>query len=122
MSQDEQETPLAKNDHYGDLFAGPHARASDPDTSHEAVASIDISAQAFRILRSYRNGRPMLDVEAYQLAGFPPHACDGQRCSDLRNAGYIERTGDRAITPSGKRGYLCKITWSGIAYLARRRA
>ena len=101
-----------------DLFDWPHARGSDPHTSHEAAASVDITRQATLILRSYADGRALLDVEAYRRAGFPPHACDGQRCSDLRKVGLIIRTGDRSRTPSGKSGYLCQITRAGIAFLA----
>jgi hypothetical protein len=101
-----------------DLFSGTiwHARRSDPDTSYDAVPK-DITAQALRVLRSYRTGRPLLDVDAYELAGFGPTARDGQRCSDLRDCGFIARTGERAKTPSGKAGHLCKITLAGLAYL-----
>jgi hypothetical protein len=95
----------------------PHARASDPDTSHEAVAEINITGQARVILESYRDVDSLLDVDAYRLAGFPPHACDGQRCSDLRRTGLIARTGDKAVTPSGKKAHLCRITARGAAYL-----
>jgi hypothetical protein len=86
--------------HQPDLFSDTHARASDPATSHEAAAAINITAQALRILRAYQCDRPLLDYDAYCLAGFPPNARDGQRCSDLRHAGFIERTGERAQTPS----------------------
>ncbi len=102
-----------------DLFESTHARASDPATSHEAAATINITAQALRILRSYHNGTALLDYDAYCLAGFPPNARDGQRCSDLRHAGFIERTGERAETPSGKSGYLCRITSAGRHFLVR---
>jgi hypothetical protein len=95
----------------------PHAKASDPDTSHEAVAEINITDQALVILESYRDATSLLDVDAYRLAGFPPHACDGQRCSDLRRTGMIVRTGQKAVTPSGKKGHLCRITARGSAYL-----
>ena len=106
-----------------DLFDGldrnprHHARASDPPTSHEAATAINITEQAIVILRAYRDRRPLLDVEAYRRAGFPPHACDGQRCSDLRHAGYIARTGERGATPSGRAAYYCMITPTGSAYL-----
>jgi len=101
-----------------DLFDDWHARRTDPDTSFEAIPK-DVTAQALRILRSYRTGEWLLDVQAYEHAGFGPTARDGQRCSDLRHAGYIERTGERARTPSGKSGYLCRITPAGLAYLKR---
>jgi hypothetical protein len=104
-----------------DLFSYiPHARASDPDTSHEAVP-VHITAQALRVLRAYQDGVALLDHDAYRRAGFGPNARDGQRCSDLRFHGLIERTGERDFTPSGKRGYLCRITPAGRAYLATAR-
>ncbi len=101
-----------------DLFDYPHARASDPATSHEAIERINITAQALCILQAYQCDEPLLDYDAYRLAGFPPNARDGQRCSDLRQAEFIERTGKRAQTPSGKSGHLCRITTSGRNYLA----
>lgn len=102
-----------------DLFthAHTHARSRDPATSHEAAASVDITAQALRVLRAYLCDRPLLDHDAYRLAGFTENRFCHQRCSDLRQAGYIERTGERGRTPSGKSGYLCRITPAGRKYL-----
>ena len=97
-------------------FAGPHARRTDPLTSHEAAESIDVTAQGFKVLRQY-SWRDLLDYDAYRLAGFPQYACNGQRCSDLRHAGFIERTGERAQTPTGRFGYICRITPAGREYL-----
>jgi hypothetical protein len=102
-----------------DLFDFPHSRWSDPDTSKEAVKSVPVTAQALVILRSYASGAALLDVDAYRHAGFPSHACDGQRCSDLRKQDFIRRTGNRAKTPSGKSGHLCIITESGQQFLAK---
>lgn len=102
-----------------DLFTWRHARAGDPSTSHEAIPK-NITAQALRILHAYRTGRPLLDVDAYELAGYGPNARDGQRCSDLRQCGLIQRTGERATTPSGKKGHLCRITPAGLAFLRAR--
>src|SRR5436190_19909144 len=102
------------------FFAGLHARPTDPSTSHEAIPK-NITAQALRILDSYKTGRPLLDVDAYALAGFGPTARDGQRCSDLRKVGFIRRTGERAKTPSGKNGCLCRITSAGLSYLENKK-
>ena len=93
-----------------------HARSTDPLTSHEAVPD-NIKAQALAVLKSYRNGKPMTDHEAYMLAGFDPRLAR-QRCSDLRHYKFIERTGDRGPTPFGKSGDLCRITDAGLACLA----
>jgi hypothetical protein len=98
-----------------DLFdTFPHARLTDPLTSHEAIP-VNLSLQAFRVLRAYiLVPYPLLDHDVGHLVGIP----DGhQRCSDLRKAGYIERTGERRRTPSGAAGYTCRITPAGRAYL-----
>jgi hypothetical protein len=101
----------------GDLFDWvPRARPTDPATSHEAVADINITQQCYLILRAYACGLALTDHDAYRLAGFPPTLAR-QRCSDLRHAGFIERTGDRGATPSGKAAFLCRITQAGLDYL-----
>lgn len=101
-----------------DLFDWMHARASDPATSHEAAASINITAQALRVLRAYhQTDRALLDHDAYRLVGLGGNRLCHQRCSDLRAKGLIERTGERAMTPSGKSGYVCRITPAGRIFL-----
>jgi hypothetical protein len=94
-----------------------HARPSDPETSHEAVPH-NITEQCYRVLRAYRNGQALLDHDAYRLVGLDVEFNGArQRCTDLRHALMIERTGDRGRTPSGKAGYLCRITQAGLDYL-----
>jgi hypothetical protein len=105
-------------DPHPDLFDWAHARATDPATSHEAAASIDLSGQALRVLRAYHEtDRALLDHDAYRLVGLGGNRLCHQRCSDLRAKGLIARTGDRAETPSGKSGYLCRITRAGRIFL-----
>jgi hypothetical protein len=101
-----------------DLFDWAHARASDPSTSHEAAASTPVTAQALRVLRAYHeHDRALLDHDAYRLVGLGGNRFCHQRCSDLRTKGLIERTGERAMTPSGKSGYVCRITPAGRRFL-----
>lgn len=96
-------------------FDWPHARDTDPDTSHEAAESTDITAQCLQVLKAYVSiGRPITDHDAYRFAGIQGAR---QRCADLRHAGLIERTGARGMTPSGKAGYLCTYTGKAIDYL-----
>jgi hypothetical protein len=103
-----------------DLFGWPErARRYDPDTSRDTARRIAIWSQCIRILRSYASGRELLDHDAYRLAGFPTGRTSHQRCSDLRDQGFIARTGRRGKTPSGHSGYLCAITAKGTAYLAK---
>lgn len=96
---------------YGNI----HARSTDPATSHDAVPD-NISAQAWRVLHAYKFGRALTDHDAYRLVGLPDKLAR-QRCSDLRRWKMIERTGERGRTPSGKSGYLCKITAHGTRWL-----
>jgi len=97
-----------------------NARLTDPSTSYAAVP-VNITAQAFKILQQYaraaRHGLELIDHDAYMLAGFHPNARDGQRCSDLRRLGLIERIKDRGRTPSGKLGHYCRITDKGLRFL-----
>jgi hypothetical protein len=90
-----------------------HARASDPDTSHEAVPA-RLAEHAFIMLGAYRNGNPLIDLEAFAIVG---ERAARQRCSDLRKWKLIERTGHKGVTPCGKSAHLCKITDLGLLYL-----
>lgn len=99
-----------------DLFSH-HARRSDPSTSKEAVPK-NLAAQALRVLHGYVPGDAILDHEAYRRVGMVNTGYAHQRCSDLREWNLIERTGERGVTPSGKKGYLCRITQAGRDYLA----
>jgi hypothetical protein len=105
----------------------PHARASDPQTSHDAVPH-NITEQMLRVLRGYADGVARTDHDAYTRVGM--FYGDRQRCTDLRDDGLIERVPDpvqppdgektvylRGKTPSGKAGYLCVITPAGRQYL-----
>jgi hypothetical protein len=98
-----------------DLFDYPHARRTDVATSHEAAASINITKQALQVLRAYADGVPRTDHDACRVAGLASH--QRQRCSDLRHVGFIVRTSDRGITPSGNTAFKCMITALGQHYL-----
>ena len=104
------------DDDQGDLFGNPHARKGDPETSHETAESIDITAQALRVLLAYSDGQPLLDHDAYKKVGFADGRTSHQRCSDLRERGYIVRVGT-GTTPFGKPGQVCQITDLGRRYL-----
>jgi hypothetical protein len=92
-----------------------------PDTSLAAAASVNVTASALKVLRVYgRLDRPLLDFDAYKHAFERLASGIGARCHDLRKNGFIERTGEKAKTPSGRSGYLCVITEKGRRYLAAR--
>jgi hypothetical protein len=97
------------------------ARTNDPDTSKEAARRTDVNAQALAVLRVYARGRPIMDIEAYELAGLLENSRSGigARCSDLRDKKFIERTGERGITPSGSSAHKCRITDAGMRYILK---
>lgn len=95
----------------------PHARRTDPDTSWRTARRIKMTSQAARILRAYASNRELIDHDAYRLSGFKPGRTSHQRCSDLRVWGFIERTGNRGMTPSGHSAYASKITELGYRWL-----
>lgn len=97
-----------------DLFDDPpHARRSDPDTSHDAVP-VNITQQAWDVLQAYRDGAVLIDEQAYWRVGMEGH----QRCSDLRQRGLIVDTRMRGRTQKGKSAMLCRITQAGLDWIA----
>lgn len=92
-----------------------HARNSDPSTSHSAIP-INLAKQAANVLEAYKDGKELLDHEAYRIRGMGVNRIANQRCSDLRHYGFIERT-VKGLTPSNKSAYRCRITPKGLDYL-----
>lgn len=98
-----------------------YARATDPDTSHDAVpTAAERKIQRLRVLRIYDDGVARTDHDAYHLAGMIEHINGArQRCTELRQREWIVRLEDeygeyiRGPTPSGRTGCLCAITQAG---------
>lgn len=92
----------------------PVARNTDPSTSHAAVPDrAKRGSDMMRLLDTYKAfGRT--DEEAAVASGM---GTDGghytKRCSDLRNGGYIQATGDSRRGSSGKQQRVCVITPKG---------
>ena len=96
------------------------ARRYDPDTSKETARRIAYTSQAIVVLKPYAiTGRELTDHDAYRLAGFPPGRTSHQRCSDLRDWGFIALTGARAMTPSRNSARTCRITELGVRFLLK---
>ena len=90
----------------------PLFRATDPDTSRNAVPRR--GSQAMSILSLYLHG-DLTDEQAVEVSGF---VGGWKRCSDLRRLGYIRDTGDRRTTQGGCKAMVCAITPAGIEALA----
>ena len=93
----------------------PNTRTTDPQTSHEAEASVKGLAATYRIiLNTLRNTGPMNDtalIKAFQSSGSA--ASDSgirSRRSELTAQGLIVDTGERVKMESGR----MSIVW-GIA-------
>jgi hypothetical protein len=97
----------------------PHARNTDPDTSHQAAARLRAGKNADKMLRVY-HGHPqgLIFTEAGQLAGLDEHEA-GRRRSDLLNKGFIEtrvidgKPFTRVNPASGRRCEVQVITMAG---------
>jgi hypothetical protein len=97
------------------------SRSTDPDTSHEAARQIRVTAnnQRGKLLVGYRwVPRGLTDEEAQVRAGVSPLSCYWKRCSELREAGLIETTGETRKGRSGVLRMVCALTPDGLRVLA----
>ena len=90
------------------------ARTTDPWTSHQAAKlPFKRESQRHRLLAEYgRRALGLTDEEAAELAGIT-RGCPWKRCSELREQGYIEATGDTRDSSMGAVQQVCRITFSG---------
>jgi hypothetical protein len=102
----------------------PGVRNADPRTSGQAVPGVmRRGSQRHLLLRSYAERAPesgLTDEEAMERAvGVNPNSEYATRCSELRNAGWIEDTGEDRKGNSGTPRIVCRITDAGRAELRR---
>lgn len=81
------------------------ARSTDPATSHEAAASIDVRGHHAMILATMSEyGLPMASEQIAVEINLPEHAVN-KRMSELSRRGYIRRTEQRHINESGRQAF-----------------
>ena len=94
------------------LFAA-QARATDPQTSRDAAAALDIDGETYRrLLDAFRSSGDagMTDEEAITAAGLDEARGWWKRCSELRNAGAIVPTGETRRSPTtGRARMVCRV-------------
>lgn len=97
---------------YEQLELGPIARDDDPDTSHESAARLTSRTRVMRkLLAVYVAAElPLTDELAAARAGVEG---GWKRCSDLRNAGLIERVEGDGLSSAGRRVMRCQATYAG---------
>lgn len=98
------------------------ARNSDPQTSRKAATKenrIRWGSQCFKLLEAYI-GADLIDEEAARVSGVLAYARSWwRRCSDLRQQGLIEPTGEERMSSAGSPQMVCRITDQRRALVAR---
>lgn len=93
-----------------------HARWGDPDTSHEAAASVvALTATRRAILDVLDTYGPCTDVDIARLYDGPPASPSGLRTrrSELVHAGRVYDSGQRARLGTGRRA----VVWASASDL-----
>lgn len=99
------------------LFDAPHARKSDPPTSHYAAARVDADVCETiraRVLHVLRTRGPSTHEEI--LAVFSERQWDGSpsgvrtRCKELLKAGMVRDTGEMRDTEYGR----ASVVWAAV--------
>lgn len=107
------------------------SRDTDPETSHAAAREIRVKAGSQRALLlyafssvEYQDGvSDMTDEQAmWNADGVAPSSEYAKRCSELRDGGFIEETGEtRVSTVTGKARIVSRITDKGRAWVRSNR-
>lgn len=95
---------------------GLAVRRSDPATSRQAAKSVAFRAgsQKYRLLQAYIGLTGLTDEEAGAAAGLNrPGTCYWKRCSELRDAGFIEPLGFTRTASTGEQQQVCGVTMIG---------
>lgn len=94
----------------------PAARASDPQTSHDAAEEHPVLRRKDRVavlLAHYHNAaRGLSDFELADIVGRQQTSA-GKRRGELRDLGLIEATEERRASPSGSTAVVWRITAEG---------
>lgn len=101
------------------------SRSSDPDTSRAAEpVKIKAGTQRARLLEAFHdwgfNG--LTDEQAMKAApGVSATSEFAKRCSELREGGYIEPTGETRAGSAGPQRMVSKVTAKGAAWIRENR-
>lgn len=92
-------------------------RRNNGATSGAGAKAITVRAgtQRAQLLKMYLNYE-LTDEEAGRMSGLAdmPNCCYWKRCSELRQAGYIEPTGETRLSSAGVPQQVCRITAEGL--------
>lgn len=119
MDTEAQLDLFSTDDSWPDLAEYGHtipARATDPQTSHAATRAIVVRAgtQRHYLLAQFAAGDHLTDEQAMEASPFVrPTSEYAKRCSELRDAGLIEPTGETRPGTAGPQRIVCRITELG---------
>lgn len=108
----------------GMLTRNMPSRRTDPGTSHAAeprgARRVTATNQRGRLLAAFHHVGPAgcTDEAAATLAGIPLTSEYAKRCSELRDAGYVETTGDTRPGAAGVDRIVSRVTHAGAVALA----
>ena len=91
-------------------------RLTDPATSRKAAegSKMRSGSQRHQLLAMYADHGGLTDEEAGELSGLRrPGVCYWKRCSELRQQGYIEPTGQTRESSVGEWQQVCRVTEAG---------
>jgi len=92
------------------------SRATDPATSHAAARVVTVKAGTQRayLLAAFSLSEDLTDEQAADAAeGVTPWSEYAKRCSELRDGGFIQPTGDTRPGQAGVERIVSKITTKG---------
>jgi hypothetical protein len=101
----------------------PLFRSTDPATSRQGAQDVlpRRDSQQGQLLRVYGENRiyGLTDEQAGNLSGLAqkPKCCYWKRCSELRQKGLIEDTGNEALSSAGSSMMVCRLTAKGAELL-----
>jgi hypothetical protein len=101
----------------------PLFRSTDPATSRQGAQDVlpRRDSQQGQLLRVYGENRiyGLTDEQAGNLSGLAqkPKCCYWKRCSELRQKGLIEDTGQEALSSAGSSMMVCRLTAKGAELL-----
>jgi Fic family protein len=100
---------LSKAFEFLDTYS-PHARNSDPVTSHLAAKHLKLDGVYQTILDTLKNYPSGLTIaEIQEITGIPMQTCS-PRFAPLRRSGYIENIGKRRNRASNTLAIIWKVT------------
>jgi hypothetical protein len=96
-------------------------RRDNGATSGAGAKAMTVRAGSQRalLLGQYFMSEDLTDEEAGRLSGLDrkPKCCYWKRCSELRQAGYIQPTGETRMAWTGVIQQVCRITEAGVLAL-----